>query len=327
MPHRLPFALIFGIGLLTGTVRLAAVTAEDKPAPAASTPAAEAAYRLTYKFQLGEAVRYETVQKVKFVTQFNGNVETNTNTTETQKVYRIVGVNPDGSADLELVIEWVKMKLDFEGEGLPVEFDSKAPGANTQAKFANVMATVGKPQARLHCAPSGRVLKVKEMALVMPAKGGTHTIQLKDVPVRGDDFGFLTVFPTEPITVGKTWVEKSEILVSGEDPKLKEKVQLQRVYKLDSVTGDQAQISFKTSVLTLVKNSNVAIQLIQRETSGKMVFDMSRGAVITRTVDTDKSVINPAGNNTAMHSASHLLERIIMPSAEISDIPTNSAKQ
>ncbi len=324
MPRRLLSLVCYPLGLLMGVLALSTLEAED--APAAKAPAAKpgATYKLAYKFQKGDLVRYETQQNVKFVSQFKGNEEVATNKTETRKTYRVVDVSADGSAELELVIEWVRMKADFGEGGVPIEFDSKAPGANTQAKFADVMRNVGKPQARLQCAPTGKVIKVKEMQLVTPAAAGSQSVKLTDMTGR-DDFNFLTVFPAEPIEVGKSWIEKSEVKVTVED-KLKEAIQLQRKYTLESVEGDIATVAFKTSVLTPVKNPTIAIQLIQRETKGKLQFDMARGATITRNVDSDKSVINPAGNNTAMHSTSYLFERIVTSTAAISDVPSEGTK-
>lgn len=324
MPHQLLSLTRYPVCVLFGLLALSPLVAED--APAAKTPAGNpnATYKLAYKFQKGGVVQYETQQNVKFVSKFQGNEETAINKTQTRKNYRVVSVNPDGSADLELVIEWVRMKADFGGGGLPIEFDSKDPAAKTQAKFADVLRNVGKPQAQLQCAANGKVLKIKEISLVTPAAAGAQPVRLKDVAGR-EDFNFLTVFPDEPIKVGKTWTEKSDIKVTVED-NLKETVELQRKYTLESVNGNIATVSFKTSVLTPVKNPTVAIQLIQRETSGKLEFDLELGAMISRHVDSDKSVINPAGNNTAMHSTSYLFERIITSTAAISDVPANSTK-
>lgn len=325
MSLRSTLALCCGAGLLAGIYALSPLTAEDatpQPAPAAvSGPG----YKLGYKFQPGEVVRYETSQNVTFVSQFQGIVETATNKTETRKAYKVTKVNPDGSAELELVIEWVRMKADFGGGGAATEFDSKKPGANGQAKFADVLRNVGKPQARLIVAPSGKVVKVQEMALVTPAPIGVQNIQMKDMTGR-DDFNFLTVFPAQPIKVGESWAEKSEITVTVEN-NLKKGLDVKRSYKLESVEGNVAKISFVTKILTPVRDNNIAIQLIQRETSGKLEFDLAKGVVITRTVESDKSVINPAGSNTAMHSKSHLLERLMTETAAISDIPTESTKK
>lgn len=323
MSQRLLLTLCCGFALLLGIVVLTPLTAQEAAvqAPEAATGPA---HKLAYKFLPNQVVRYETVQNAKFVSQFSGNVETAINKTELRKAYRVKKVNADGSAELELVIEWVRMKADFGGGAVPTEFDSKDPAAKTQAKFKDVLRNVGKPQALLVVSPTGKVVKVHEMALVTPNPVGVNNIQLKDMTGK-DDFNFLTVFPDKAVKVGEKWVEKFNIIVVVED-NLKKTLDAQRTYKLESVEGELATVSFETAVLTPVKDNNIAIQLIQRETKGKLVFDMTLGAVITRTVSSDKSVINPAGANTAMHSTSHLLERIMTNTADISDVPTNSAK-
>ncbi len=320
MPHRLRTLACYSLCVLIGVISLSSVIAEDDPVAKAPAGDSNATYKLAYKFQKGEVVRYETLHNVKFVSQFKGTEEVASNKTQTRKIYRVVSVNPDGSAELELIIEWVRMKADFGSGGLPVEFDSKDPAAKSQAKFADVLRNVGKPQARLQCAPSGKVTSIKEMSLVAPAPAGAQAVQLKDV-AGNKDMDFLTVFPDEPIAVGKSWVENSDLKVTVED-KLKETIKLQRKYTLESVTGNVATVSFQTSVLTPVKNPVIAIQLIQRETKGKLEFDLAKGAMISRNVDSNKSVINPAGNNTAMHSTSYLLERMVTATADISDLPS-----
>ena len=325
MPTRLRTLAAYSVCVLIGVLSLSTLIAEDEPvakAPEAKTPEAKApagdagpTYKLAYKFQKGGVVRYETLNNAKFVSQFKGTEEVATNKTQTRKIYRVLSVNGDGSAELELIIEWVRMKVDFGGGGLPIEFDSKDPAAKSQAKFADVLKNVGKPQARLQCAPNGKVNSIRELSLV----------QLKDV-AGSKDFDFLTVFPDEPIAVGNSWIENSEIKVTVED-NLKESIKLQRKYTLVSVEGDIATVAFKTSVLTPVKNPTISIQLIQRETSGKLKFDMAKGAMVTRNVDSDKSVINPAGNNTAMHATSYLLEQMVISTADISEAPTGKVNK
>ncbi len=322
MSPRLSVVLCCGIGLLAGVGALSPLTAQDTKTPSGSAAKTGAGYSLAYKFQAGEVVRYETIQNVKFVSQFQGTVETATNKTETRKAYRVTKVNEDGSANLELVIEWVRMKADFGGGAVPTEFDSKDPAAKSQAKFKDVLKNVGKPQARLVVDSSGKVLKVQEMELVTPAPVGVQNIQMKNMSGR-DDFNFLTVFPQKPIQIGEKWSEKSEIKVKVEN-NLTKALDVRRDYALEAVEGDIATIAFDTKILTPVKDNNIAIQLIQRETKGKLAFDMAKGVVISRTVESDKSVINPAGNNTAMHSTSHLLERLMTETAAISDIPTDA---
>jgi hypothetical protein len=311
------FTLCFGCALTIGIAVLSPLTAEESST--AQSQGSGEAHQLAYKFKPGQIVRYETIQNSRFVSKFSGNEETATNKTETRKAYRVKKVNADGSAELETVIEWVRMKADFGDGAVPTEFDSKDPGAKSQAKFQNVLRIIGKAQPAVLVGSNGKVFKVN-------APASSETASLQGVQLKKEDLDFLTVLPGQPVKVGEAWSEKSEIKVVVED-NLKKTVELKLTYELKKVEGDLATIAFQTSVLTPVRDKNIAIQLIEKETSGTIVFDKAIGAVISRTRSSDKSVINPAGSNTAMHSTTHLLERIITETAEISDVPTGAAKQ
>lgn len=323
MSNRFLLVVCGAVGVMVGIVALSPLTADDQPAKGAQ--AAGPGYVLAYKFHKGDVVRYESVQKSKFVSQFKGTAETSTNETHTRKAYRVVKVNEDGSAELETVIEWVKMIVDFGDGSVKTEFDSNDPGAKTQAKFADVYRNIGKPQARTQNSPSGKVLKVREMQLVTPAAAGAQLVKMKDMTGQ-DAYAFLTIFPDKPVKVGEDWKEKSEAMVTV-DGNLKKPIDMERRYTLKSVDGDMATITFKTVILSPVKDNNIAIQLIQRETEGELVFDMKKGAVLSRNVSHGKSIINPAGNNTAMHSKGIALERLLTETAAISDIDTDTKKK
>lgn len=314
---------------LISWLQFSPLTAEDSPAAngpnAAATPGApEKTYRLAYKYHTGDSVGYETVHKVWFISEFKGTKETATNCTETKKRYKVKQVHPDGSADLELVIDWVRMKVNFGGDDPGVEFDSKDPDAKSQTKFKDVYRIIGKPQTCVQCSSSGRILKVIQEQVANGA-GGKAEIQLKDIAGQ-EDASFLTIFPESPIKIGDTWSEKFNTKVTVEG-NLKQTIELKRTYKLESVTGNQATIAFKTAILTPFTNASVSIQLIQRETSGKLVFDLERGAVLTRMVDTDKTLIKPIGDNTAMRATSHLLERLLTETAEVTDAPAANVQK
>lgn len=325
MSRHLMLLLCGVFATVIGWLHLSTLTADDTPAAKAAPAESGAGFKLAYKYQSGESVRYETTQSVRFVSEFKGIDEVATNRTETRKRYQVSKVHPDGSAELELIMEWVRMKVKTGTDDPGIEFDSKSPDAKEQPKFRNVYKIIGKPQATLLCAPSGKVKKIV-MKKSTGEANSTPQVQLKDV-AGADDFNFLTVFPESPLKIGETWSEKSEVKVTVEDNKLQQSVDLKRTYKLESVEGSLATISFKTAILTPINNPSIKIQLIQRETKGKLVFDMDRGAVVTRTVETDKSLINPIGDNTAMHSTSHLLERMITETAEISDVPDEGVKK
>lgn len=309
-------ALSLGLGLLWATGCWVALAAEDAPAP----PAVDAPkYKLEYKFQAEAVVRYHSQQNANIFAQHTENTDISSNKTETKKHYRVLEVRPDGAGEVELVIDWVRMRQKFDNDS-EVEFDSAKPEAKTMKKFYSVLQTIGKPQAQVVCAPSGKVLEIS----VKQADGTRKKIE-------GKELAFLTILPETELAVGETWSEDFESLVTVED-NLKQTIKLKRVYKLEKVEGELAYITFKTAVLTPVKDPKVRVQLIQVETRGKLTFDMARGLVSHRVVDIDGTVIAPFGENTSFRSQSHLLELFTPPeaaeTAEVVDVKTadNSEK-
>jgi len=81
--------------------------------------------------------------------------------------------------------------------------------------------------------------------------------------------------PDEPVAVGDSWKERFDIVLA-DDLKNRQKITIQRSYKLAEVKGGQATIELWTAVLTPIKSPAIQGQLIQREISGKVVFDLDR---------------------------------------------------
>jgi hypothetical protein len=55
----------------------------------------------------------------------------------------------------------------------------------------------------------------------------------------------------------------------------------------------------------------LAAQLIQRETSGKIVFDIDKGLIVSRTSAVDRTVVNPFGSKSSMRASSTYREQWI----------------
>jgi hypothetical protein len=267
---------------------------------------------LAYKFQVGEAVYYDVVSEMEYTSRYDTVTEIATNRTESRKHFQVKSVDPDGAADLVLIIDWVRMKAKFGDEDPGVVMDSQQPG-DWPKQHQHILAAVGKPQAQLKFSPHGKLLKVHEITqmglpLAAPATAGK--------PAAGGEANqtFLVILPEGPISVGQSWTEKYELRVTVAG-NLTQGVNLMRTYRLDSVEGRLATISVKTAVLTPIHNPQIEAQLIQREVSGKIVFDIEAGRIVSRTADVDKNVPVPFGPKTWMRAVSHHVEKLIPPPA------------
>jgi hypothetical protein len=121
---------------------------------------------------------------------------------------------------------------------------------------------------------------------------------------------YLVPLPENAVAVGETWKERFELDVVTQD-KLPLKVAMQRTYKLASLDKQQATIDFRTTILTPIEDPALAAQLIQRETSGKIVFDIDKGLIVSRTSAVDRTVVNPFGSKSSMRASSTYREQWI----------------
>ena len=292
-----------------------ALKPDAKPEPAANAPAtppaaasdvtAKPEYRLAYRFKSGESVFYEVTNEMEITTRYNGDTEVARNKSESRKHFLVAAVAADGSADLELYIDWVRMNARFNDEDAG-DFDSSRPGP-PPAQFQHIASTIGRRQAKMKFSPTGKMIGAEQ--------GPSEPVAVSAPPSkRGADSNqtFLVIFPEKPISVGESWKEEFECRVTVDD-NLTQNVSMMRTYRLESVENQQATISMKTAILSPIRSPRISAQLAQRETNGTIVFDLERGAIVSRTFKVDRSIIEPFGPKTAMHAASLHVERLVAP--------------
>ncbi len=296
------------VGALWAGLPCAAAENESQPqaAPVSETAASPAEgpqkIRLVYRFIPNQVVRYDVSHEMEITTQFSETTEVARNKSEARKNYRVVGVNADGSGELELMLDWVRMTAKLGDADVGVEFISDNPQFHSP-KFKHILETVGKPQAVIRFSPTGAPLQVtanKPLEAVQPGAGGADA----------SPESYLPLFPAEAVAVGETWKERYDITARTSD-KLPIKVEMLRVYQVSKIQDGRAEIDFKTTILTPIHDPTVSAQLIQRETAGKMVFDMAQGLIVSRDVVVDRTVINPFGSKSSMRAVSKYRERLI----------------
>jgi hypothetical protein len=296
-----------------GTAATATATAAPQSAPSEPVPQT---VRLVYKFKAGDRLDYEVVSDMQITSRYDEATEVATNRTESRKHLAVKEVDASGAAELELVLDWVRMHVNFGPDDPGVVMDSKQP-ASWPKQYQYVLAAVGNPQARIKISPSGKLLKGPEAG---PAAATATAAADKSADAQQTP---LVVFPEEAIAVGHTWTEKYEVRVTVPG-NLTQGINMLRTFRLESVEGPLATISMKTAVLTPIHNPKIAAQLIQREVSGKIVFDIEQGRIVSRNTDADKDVPTPFGPKTWMRAVSHYVEKMI-PTPPAADVATKNA--
>jgi hypothetical protein len=300
-----------------------AAWAEEKAAPpqfdaiaaASETPAAEK-YKLAYKFQPNQVAHYEVSQETEIITHAKEETETARNSSKAKRHFKLVAVDEKtGEGDLELSIDWVHMLASFDNpartKSQPVEFQSDDPEKHPK-QFLDILEIIGKPRAVIRFSPAGKAVKVVRGALPPPPAAANQLAEGPAAPPApdGSPESFFLPLPEHPVAVGEAWKDRFDVLVR-DDKKNLEKITIQKSYKLSEIRAGQAIIDFRTTILTPVNNPAIAGQLIQRELSGKVVFDIERGLIVSRESGVDNTVIGPFGPNSSMRATSKYREKLV----------------
>lgn len=268
---------------------------------AADTPQT---WKLQYKFVPGESVHYEVHQKMEMHTEFNSATTKQTNDVWERKHYKIVSVEADGAAELETVIDEVKMKANQGGQ--PIDYDSTKPGSKVPHAFSQIVDSIGKPQVRVRMSPQGQLITVSR--LNKNGKAGPK-VSASAIPPNDPTHNFLVKFPVEPVAIGATWSEELTVPVVV-TKEINREIKLLRTFELAKIENGIATLKVATSIKSRVNNPSILTQLIQRTPTGTITFDIAKGRIASRDMKTDRSVINGLGNNTVFRAVSHRTEKL-----------------
>lgn len=320
-----------GAPLQTDSAAATSPAQADKPGTPAAQPEAEQPaaagtdsqpdtkpdtkkYKLVYQFHPDQVVRYQVTHKMTITNQFNDSTDIARNKSESRKSFRVVSVDEQGNGEVEVQLDWVQMTSRSSDSQPEIVFKSDDPDAQP-AEFRHILKSLGKPQARIQIAPAGQIRKVK--LLNNPAQAPKNQPETDWA-----NETILSPMPDEPVAVGDSWKHNYEVSVHTTNT-LKTPISMMCKYTLTAVQDGKASIHFKTSVLSPVNDSSISIQLIQRETTGTIEFDIDRGLLLNRKVDVDRTVINPFGSTSSMRAVSHWQERLLPDEAATTSSDTS----
>jgi hypothetical protein len=286
-------------------------TAEDITADGpVEAPIPAKHYRLRYQFKPNDLVYYDEHQRSTKTIKGAGQVDVTTTETWARKHYRVISVDREGAGLLELVIDHVKMQVDFGKKTPLVEFNSQSKD-KTPRQFQRVKAMIGTPQVRMRLAANGELKKV-----LLLNRGSRRALgQLRVAPetdANDPSHNFLVVFPLESIAVGHTWSDHISVDVRVSRSLLRP-ITLLRRYSLTSVQDDLATISISTRILTPIRDPKIRTQLIQRTPSVTAVFDLNRGVIVEKTTTVNKRQVGGITEKSSMHVVSKRTVRLVIP--------------
>jgi hypothetical protein len=280
-------------------------------AVAFSVFAAEAPkYTLRYKFHSGEVLRWQVEHQSKVRATVSRDTQ-NTETLSTSvKAWKVTDVKPDGTVTFEHRVEWVDMRQTLTGRK-EVRYDSRT-GAKPPAGFEDAARSVGVPLSMVKIDARGKVLHRKELKKPSSDKSEKPAV---DKPVSPNE-GWLTIpLPDEAIAVGHRWSLPQEIEIPLPQGGVK-KIKASQQFILESIKTGVATIRVSTEILTPITDPAIESQLVQREVSGTVRFDIDEGRIIGQQMDIDKHVVGFRGDASSIHYINRFSERLLSDGGE-----------
>jgi hypothetical protein len=259
-------------------------------------------FTLRYKFHPGEVLRWQVEHQSKVRATISKDTQSTDTSSVSVKAWRMIDVQPDGTATFEHRVEWVDMRQTLTGRK-EVRYDSRS-GAKPPAGFEDAARSVGVPLSVVKIDAGGKVLHREEK------KPRPAAAQAKSVPQTD---GWMTIpLPAEPVAVGHTWSLPQNIDIPLPSGGVK-KVKAVQQFTLESVKTGVAVIRVSTDVLTPITDPAIESQLVQRESAGTVRFDIDEGRVLGQQLDIDKHVVGFRGDASSIHYVNRFCERLLPP--------------
>ena len=290
-------------------------------AVAAAASAEQSPVVLRYRFAPGQVLRYRSEQKMTLEAQLGQSRRVDVSEVKQTRKFTVQSVRESGDAELSMQFEHVWMRKQVD-DGAPLDFDSGMKPSEVPETFKGVAHSLRGSAPKFHLTPLGQTAVRSEVQQVAgesraslpspvdaeegadePVKAGA-TVQRASASAgaQGKDPGsFLMLLPEGAVKPGDTWKEEIPLTVrAGVDSTLQ--VSILRTYRLDKLTGDMAQISFRSSLRSPSRSTVIHSQLIQATPSGSFVFDVRRGVMLSREFRYSETVIGALGAESLLAS-------------------------
>lgn len=278
-------------------------------------------YKLRYKYEPSEFIHYKVDAQSTIDVQLNQNKQITTNSSKTLKHYRVVSVDESGNGTLEMVIDRVRMKVQFDKQA-PSTFDSGDPNQKDLKQFEKIRQNIGQPK-RMVCSPLGKVISVNDPKEAQTTQNVPLFKEPKKQKEEKQSRGFMIPLPEHKVKVGDSWKESYDVEVAV-GKKLRKKVPIGRTFTLESVEDQVAVIKFKTKILQRLNDPKLRLQLIQKTPSGTIKLDIEKGVIILQDVSLDKAQVGVFNGKGAMRAISTTVETLVDP-ADVAQLKASSS--
>lgn len=269
---------------------------------------------LRYQFKRGQYVHYEEDSRSEMTLMAREQTQATRENRKTNKHFRVISVDENGSAVIEPVIDRVQMEVRNDNDPA-VTYDSADKG-ETAKDFKPVEETIGNPTLRIRYAANGRIEEL------LPLVEGNAANAAVEDPEKQN---FLIAFPDKAIAISESWTDNYLIDVSVDGKlrnPLKKRVKIRRTYTLKEVKDGVAEIQFRTFPLAVERDPQVKVQLVHHSRFGTIQFDIKQGIILEWKSSGSGQVFNAFGPASSMKALSATTERYISAPSAVKQRPS-----
>ncbi len=256
-------------------------------------------YLLRYKFQPNETVCWDVEHRSKVRATVSRTTQTTETLSKSLKCWRVFDVQPDGTTAFEHRVDWVDMRQKLTGRE-EVHYDSRKD-KKPPIGFETVAKSIGVPLAVVKMDTRGKVLQRER-------RGKKPSETQQSLP---ENESLLTIpLPEKPVAIGETWSLPQDFDIPLPAGTVK-KVKAVQQFTLEEVKTGVATIRFATEILTPITDPAVESQLVQRESAGRVRFDIDAGRILSQQIDIDKHVVGFRGEASSIHYVNRFSEHLV----------------
>lgn len=245
---------------------------------------------LRYRFRKDEVLRWNVLQSLKIATTVRGKREDVESTSRSTKIWKVVKLDPDGTATFEYTVQDVDMHH-FQTGRDTAKYNSRID-RTIPPNFSNLEGRIGVPLAHLAIDTLGET----------KYKSSLREYSSKDLESR-----IVIPLPKDPIAVGQRWSVPDPTEVKQPDGNYV-KINVRQEFTLESLNNGIAKIKFRSDVLTPSLSPSVQARILDKYNEGHVLLDLDAGHIISQELRVDKRVTGFQGTSSNIHHRLRLLE-------------------
>jgi hypothetical protein len=249
-------------------------------------------YDLQYRFRKGEVLRTEVLQQVSVDVTIKDSNQTDETRSGSVKTWQIESAD---AGKITFVHSVESIKLWQKQQGKPeISYDSTS-GDPPRSEYEAAAKSVGVPLTTFTIDVHGKILD-RESA--QPGSVAAHNDQI------------LLLLPEKPVALGEYWTTPQDIDITLPQSGRKS-IRTRQQCVMEKIEHGIAHIKVDSQVLTPIDDPQVEAQLIQRMSSGTVLFDIEAGRMVEQQMDVDRRIVGVSGPGSVMHYQGRFSEKTL----------------